>query len=290
MTKQLTNFAPEIAVVTLINKFFWKSKTGPLTMLLLPLCFMIMYRLFSDGDNVFFANALPGFISLTTLPITLITLPQMLVEIKQSIILRRISTSEITAIKYNLLVASWFFVLCIFSTFIIFILFLAFLNSGIDKLSFINWGDLIFSLIMFYISAISVGILISSLAKKSSSAQLIGLGVMLFTLVLAGQFVPLVVIGKVDSIKFISLASPINYSTGLLNNVLTNPGKIGIPTSLNTSGSIFSITDFKIPSNTSKNPIIIIAYWQKVLNLIMPIIIFIGFNIISYKNFKWSVR
>jgi len=207
----------------------------------------------------------------------------MLVEIKQSIVLRRISTSSITAIKYNLIVAFWFFVICSLSTFLVIIIFITFLNVNISMLSYINWGDVIYALIMLYMTSISVGIIISSVSKKSSSAQLIGLVLMFLTLIFGGQFIPISVIGKVDSIKYISLFSPINYSTGLLNNSLIKP----IP---GQSGSIFSITDFKIIGQGGDSPIIIIAYWQKLLNLIMPPVISISFNFIAYKNFKWSVR
>ncbi|MDK2819854.1 MAG: hypothetical protein KFW07_03380, partial [Mycoplasmataceae bacterium] len=99
-TLKFSKFNPENAIIILISKFFWKSKTGPLTTILLPLTFMIIYKLIGGDDSTTFVDALPAFICLSILPITLITLPQMLVEIKQSIVLRRISTSSITPIKY----------------------------------------------------------------------------------------------------------------------------------------------------------------------------------------------
>jgi hypothetical protein len=78
-------------------------------MFLLPTGFMLIYYLIEMNSNTgsrFFVSAFPAYIALSVLPITLITLPQMLVEIKQSIVLRRISTSSITPIKYNLIVAT----------------------------------------------------------------------------------------------------------------------------------------------------------------------------------------
>ena len=278
---------PEIAIISLINKFFWKSKIGPLTTILLPFIFMIIYYMIGDpnddvGMNVF-VSAFPAFITLSVLPLTLISLPQMLVEIKQSIVLRRISTSSITPIKYNLIVATWFFIMCFLSTLFVTILFLCFLNTKApETLKHINWGEFILAIIMLYITSIATGILLASVSKKSSTVQLTGLSFMLLTLVLAGHFIPISVIGGIDAIKYMSLLSPINYSTSLLNNVLITPVDLN-------SSSIFDFKDFII-SNPGSDPIVIIASWQKILNLIMPPLIFIGFNFISYKKFSWSSR
>lgn len=289
---KIKNKNAEIAIVSLINKFFWKSKIGPITTFALPLIFMTIYNLISKDEKLVFVNALPAFICLSILPITLITLPQMLVEIKQSIVLRRISTSSVKPIKYNLLVSSWFFIACICSTIIVFIIFLCFLNVDTSKfLSYINWGEVIYSLLMFYIVSISVGILIASLSKKSSVAQMIGIGIMFITLILGGQFIPISVIGKIEAIKYLSLFSPINYASSLLNNCLINP-EFSESYDLG-SGSIFSITDFSMEAQGApgvSNRIIIISKWQKILNLIMPELIFIGFNFIAYKKFEWSTR
>ena len=285
----MKKFNSELSIVSLINKFFWKSKIGPLTMFLLPIGFMLIYYLIENNSNndgpSFFVSAFPAFIALTVLPITMISLPQMLVEIKQSIVLRRISTSSITAIKYNLIVASWFFLMCCFSTLIIIIIFLCFLNTNAPKeLAHVNWGEFIFSIIMLFISAISTGILLASVSKKSATVQLVGLSILLLTITLAGYFVPISVIGGIDAIKYMSLFSPINYSTSLLNNTLILPID-GI------SQSIFVFKDFSILSaNPTDGPIVIIAAWQKVLNLIMPIIISISFNFIAYRKFSWSSR
>ena len=122
----------------------------------------------------------------------------------------------------------------------------------------------------------------ASVSKKSATVQLTGLSFMLLTLILAGHFIPISVIGGIDAIKYMSLFSPINYSTSLLNNVLIMPIDLD-------SSSIFDFKDFVI-SNTGSEPIIIIASWQKILNLVMPPIIFVGFNFISYKKFSWSSR
>ncbi len=284
----MKKFNSELSIVSLINKFFWKSKIGPLTMFLLPTGFMLIYYLIEMNSNTgsrFFVSAFPAYIALSVLPITLITLPQMLVEIKQSIVLRRISTSSITPIKYNLIVAAWFFLMCTFSSLFVIVVFLMFLNTDAPKeLSHINWGEFLLALIMLFISAISTGILLASVSKKSSTVQLIGLSILFLTITLGGYFVPIAVIGGVDAIKYISLFSPINFATSLLNNTLIKPID-GI------SQSIFDISNFNILSVDPRDPAItIIAGWQKVLNLIMPTLIFGGFNFIAYKKFSWSSR
>ncbi|MGL5204796.1 MAG: ABC transporter permease, partial [Metamycoplasmataceae bacterium] len=209
----------QISIIILIHKFFWKSKVGPLTMFLLPTGFMLIYYVIGNSDDNIrvFVQAFPSFIALSVLPVTLISLPQMLVEIKHSIILRKISTSAITPIKYNLIVSAYFFLMCFFSTVFIILLFLCFLNVNISKeLGHINWGEFLIALLMLYITSIATGIILSSVSKKSSSVQLIGLSFMMLTITLSGYFIPITVIGGIDAIKFISLISPINYSTSLL--------------------------------------------------------------------------
>ncbi|MGL5617993.1 MAG: ABC transporter permease [Metamycoplasmataceae bacterium] len=277
-----------MSIIILIHKFFWKSKVGPLTMFLLPTGFMLIYYVIgssNDSMNVF-VQAFPSFIALSVLPVTLISLPQMLVEIKHSIILRKISTSTITPVKYNLIVSAWFFIMCCFSTIFIVILFLCFLNVKIgDELGHINWGEFLIALLMLYITSIATGIILASVSKKSSSVQLIGLSFMMLTITLAGYFIPISVIGGIDAIKFVSLLSPINYSTSLLNNVLIEPVD-GV------SRSIFEFKDFYINDVTKPggDPLLIIAGWQKPLNLFMPLVIFVGFNFVAYKKFSWSSR
>jgi ABC-type multidrug transport system permease subunit len=106
---------------------------------------------------------------------------------------------------------------------------------------------------MLFISAISTGILLASVSKKSATVQLIGLSIMLLTITLAGYFVPIFVIGGIEAIKYISLFSPINYATSLLNNVLIKPIE-GI------SQSIFDFQDFSISSaNPTEGSLVIIA-------------------------------
>ncbi|MGL4252004.1 MAG: ABC transporter permease [Metamycoplasmataceae bacterium] len=257
-------------------------------MFLLPTGFMLIYYVTGNSNDSMgtFVQAFPSFITLSVLPVTLISLPQMLVEIKHSIILRKISTSAITPIKYNLIVSAWFFLMCCFSTIFIIVLFLAFLNTGISsELSHVNWGEFLIALLTLYLTSIATGIVLSSVSKKSSSVQLIGLSVMLLTITLAGYFIPISVIGGIDAIKYVSLFSPINYATSLLNNVLIEPVD-GI------SKSIFDFKDFFIDNATRPGgePLLIISGWQKPLNLIMPLVIFGGFNFVAYKKFSWSSR
>jgi ABC-type multidrug transport system permease subunit len=104
---------------------------------------------------------------------------------------------------------------------------------------------------MLYITSIATGILLASVSKKSSTVQLIGLSILFLTITLGGYFVPIAVIGGVDAIKYISLFSPINFATSLLNNTLIKPID-GI------SQSIFDISNFNILSVDPRDPAITI--------------------------------
>ncbi len=111
------DFNPEIAVVSLINKHFWKSKIGPISSIVLPVMFMLMYKIMSIGvSDGIFALSLPTYLTLSVLPLTLITLPQVICEFKTSIILRKISVSTITKFKFTFILLSYYFIALICST------------------------------------------------------------------------------------------------------------------------------------------------------------------------------
>ncbi len=93
------NFNIEYSIIELVNKFFWKSKIGPIGSLVLPLAFMTIYKIMSYVNGLedvdIFTSGLSTYLSLAIAPIALITLPQIMVELKNSIVLRKISISRV---------------------------------------------------------------------------------------------------------------------------------------------------------------------------------------------------
>lgn len=308
-------FYSESAIFLLLNTHFWKSKIGPISSIVMPLLYMVIYAVI--GTNTVFFSGLSSYLSFSILPLTIISMPLALVEFKSSIILRKISTSSITAFKFCLLMFGYYLIVTIISNLIVITLCATFLNKDAPEIfKTINWGQFIYSLLMVYISSLSVGLLLGVLIKKANQAQIFGFLILFISIILAGQLMPLSVLGSVDAIKYISLFSPISYSMSLMNNVLVGDSNeiIGLIATAN-NGSFASVVESCIKGQSIfdvQNPFIIFDYdfsningeqefyvngytkiyleWQKILNLIMPYVICISFITISVKKFNWTSR
>lgn len=303
-----------LATLSIINKYFWKTKVAPILSLGIPFGFMLLYFLIDDkmppvpgaGPSITYISALPSFISLSILPFILITIPQMHADFRNSILLRKIKVSNISKFNYLTLVAIFSAVMSLFFVIIIFLLFLAFGHDtlfshdsdvNISFMESIDWGGLVYGVLMLIISGIPIGFFIGIISKSPMGATMIGLGVFMLSLALGGQFIPLVVLAQLDALQYITLPSPLNYSLALINSAT-------IPFIERTiiSENVFSfeivknnIFDLKTPfvvNNFSQELDVLRVYdkWHKGLNLIFPWLISGIFMILNYKFFKWSGR
>lgn len=299
MISALTNkYYSEWAIFKIINKYFWKTLSAPIFAFVFPLVFMIIYFAISADDplkiQTIFAVALGSFFSWSILPMCLITLPQLLVELKSSIILRRIKNSNITALKYNLIISIYFLIMAIISSLYVFMMYSIFLNTQLQKaVENIDFAQLFYALLMLILVGISFGVMIGVLIRRASTIQFLGYGLVMISIMLAGQLMPLQVLGTVDAIRYITLFSPFNYPLALLNNVLVK-SIVDDPilmNEINSGYNIFNLAPFLMkPFAEDINPVVIYSGWQKVLNLLAPYILTISFAIISVKEFRWSSR
>lgn len=309
MKNIFSEYYQEKAIVKLINKHFWKSKVGPISSCFLPLFLMIIYAIVSKDDKSMIAGGLSSFFSFSILPVGLITLPQVMVELKSSIILRKISISRITAWKFSILLLIYYLIAIIFSNIIIIILYAIFLSPEAPKyFSQINWGEFFYTLIVIYLITLSTGLLLGVLIKKISLVVFIGFIVMMVSIVFSGQFMPLVVLARSDAIRYISLFSPISYALNYMNNVVVASKADMIPSWL-ASGYVpisefpstyNGIFDFKSPfviysTGTVKGRkliswIVVYRPWQNILHLVMPYLFSISFIYIAIKKFNWTSR
>ncbi len=274
--------------------FFIKSKLGPIIGISLSLFFMIFFYTVSKSqpDMTTFANGLPAFISVSILPLCLISIPQLMVELKNSILLRRIKNSGFSKTNYVGLIFLFFLIAVIIFTLSVFIIFFSILNHDAHKYMSVDkvyYGELIYALLALITNSMMVGIFLGSIIKNISITFLIGVSFLLITLIFSGQFIPIQVIGNIDAIKYLGLFSPLNYSSALLNNVL-------IEDILGQGKSIFSIDYFEICTQFSSDgpgcgeTMIIYDSWQKILNLVMPFILSIALFFLSHRYFSWYGR
>lgn len=219
----------EIAVLSLINKHFWKSKVGPITALAIPLFLMIVYKIIGKDEIEVFTGGLPSYFSFSILPLGFISLPQMLVEFKTSIILRKISTSKVTAIKFCTIMLAYNFVAILSANILIILFYAMFLNvDAPDAFATINWWELLYALFNVYISTLSFGLLLGVLINRNNLVQSIGFCFVIVSITFSGQFIPISVLYRSGAMQYISLISPTSYSLNLMNVVLLPSNSEGI--------------------------------------------------------------
>lgn len=222
----LKNNREEIATLELINKHFWKSRTGPLSALTLPFFLMLIYRILGQDDITLFTSGLAAYFSFSILPLCFISLPQMIVEFKTSIISRKISISKITKSKFSLIILSYNFIAIFAATLIITLLYAIFLGSEAPKVfGNIKWPELTYSLFNIYISCLSFGLLLGVLINKIILIQIIAFLLIIISITFSGQFIPVNVLARSLAIKIFTLFSPTSYSLNMMNMVLENDNK-----------------------------------------------------------------
>lgn len=234
--KKTRSFNQENATLDLINKHFWKSKIGPICALSLPFFLMLIYRILGKENLALFEKGLAAYFSFSILPLCFISLPQMIVEFKTSIIMRKIAQSNISSLKFSILILSYNLVAIIISSLIIILLYATFLNVDAPKIfEKLNWGQLFYALFNIWISCLSFGLLIGVLVNRINLIQAIAFGIIIVSITFSGQFIPINVLARSEALRYITLISPSSYGLNLLNVVLTDNNKDVLDLLYNTS-------------------------------------------------------
>ncbi len=216
---------PDIAVISLINKHFWKSKVGPIAAIILPIILMVNFKLTGldvstpQQAALYFASYLRAYLTLGILPLTLITLPQVLCEFKRSIILRKISISSINKYKFCFMLMGYYLIALCSSSIIVIMLYAMFLaNYASECFAKIDWWQVIYALFNLYGVSLITGLFIGVVFNSAALAQLIGFMLLMYTEIITAQFTDLEFLGQSYSAKIFSLFSPLSYPIGLLSN------------------------------------------------------------------------
>lgn len=280
------------AVLWLINKYFWKSYVGPISIIALPLLFMSLYAAISKNS---FINGMPLFLVVSILPISLIVIPQLLVDLKKSLLLNRIGSSNIKKWHFFLIVMAFTFIILISSIILIFINYTWIgLAAGINlnKLyqnNSLSWFSLFYSIIILYLISGIIGITTGLLIKSSLASSAIGFSTILISLFMSGMFAPIQFIRSVEAIKYISYFNPLS---GPLLNITESWGTIGIDLTLS-NGNIWDFSGEWIYTNIKKpdeHPIVLINSVNHIMNILLPYFFIIIFSLVSFKKFTWGAR
>ncbi len=293
------------AIYGLINNFFWKNKLGPIIVFIFPFLVVILcYIIDSSNDDTYhyFANNQTLIIPISATPISLFVMPLLLVEIKKSILLKKIAQARIKPIEYILVTGSYFAILSFVSVIIAETFWLIFMNVHLIKYFNINDASSVFySILCLVITTNAFGLIIGCTLKTTNPIPILGIVIIFLSFILSGIIVPPSYLANTAAIKYINLFSPLNYPLMLINQTYTQLTP--------SNNCVFDITNsfelftrkfaFNNPSNFWQflidylKPVKSIVWylpWQRITALIGPWIVVFFFNLISTKYFSWSSR
>lgn len=253
-----------------------------------------------DNPNDF-KNIIIGIITLEIVSAGALTMPTCIMEIKTSVLMKRIGSTPIKPWMFIITTFIYYFIVIIVVTiwmlFITF-LFFGFLNFKIYspnasekyesiqgmKLLFgsgtiagksygISWPGFIFSLLFMNFVSIFIGLLNVSTSKSTASSSIKGSMIYFISLILSGMLFPLTFITGNKVLNIFSYITPFRYSNSLV-----------VVSWLN--GNIFD--PFNIPKNilTTSG----ISEIDLILSFIIPIIIIFISIVIMIKFFRWNTR
>ncbi|MCV3754167.1 ABC transporter permease [Ureaplasma zalophigenitalium] len=233
-------------IIQIINKHFWKAFVGPFFAFGYPVIFTLILGTIFNYEMILGAT-----FSIGPLAIACISLPTALFEFKKSTLLKRIGATNIKPINFLLFTASYYFLIMIFSglwtALISLVIFgsryfqvgkeIYSFNLGVgedlqkiivrspslkDLFSRIHWASYIYSFIALTIVSLAVGLFIVSISKSILTIQGIGSTLLIFTMFLSGQVLPLAQIVKVEAMWYLSYLTP--FKSPIIQNTMAFQG------------------------------------------------------------------
>ncbi|MCV3734415.1 ABC transporter permease [Ureaplasma miroungigenitalium] len=233
-------------IIQIINKHFWKAFVGPFFAFGYPVVFTLILGTIFNYEMILGAT-----FSIGPLAIACIALPTALFEFKKSTLLKRIGATNIKPINFLLFTASYYFIIMIFSGLWTALISLVIFGSryfqvgkelysftlGVgedlqkvivrspslkDLFSRIHWPSYIYSFIALTIVSLSVGLFIVSVSKSILTIQGIGSTLLILTMFLSGQVLPLAQIVKVEAMWYLSYLTP--FKSPIIQNTMAFQG------------------------------------------------------------------
>lgn len=208
-----------LSVVKIINLYFWKTKIGPLFAILLPLGFMLIYYAICSSRNNYdyFMIAIPTYIAMSIMPLSILTIPAMNIEFRSSIILRKIKTNNINATEYSIISYVYYLILNSVAVAITIGMYALFMSNHGGGFQFINTGSLIYAITTMILVSISLGTFLSIIIKNALNSQIVGFAIIMFSLLLSGQLINIYIVPKVEVLKNIAYVFPLVYPLSDMN-------------------------------------------------------------------------
>lgn len=229
------------ALLALTNDSFWRGIFGPFFAFIFPLIFIGIL-----GSMLGYDAILGGALGISTMSISLTSMPQAIFEFKRSSLLKRIGATPVKPYMFLLVTGAFYFVIMFASViwaiiFALMIFGIPYWDSGkvvvdqvlaangsvitpeIRALSFsetlskVNWGGMFWAQIMAILVGASCGMFLVSTSKSTIMIQSIGVTILITSQFLSAQVLPPAMVRNVDALWFSSYAlSPYKSTTSML--------------------------------------------------------------------------
>lgn len=243
-----------------------------------------------------FKNILIGLITLNVISAGSFSMPSSIMEIKVSILMKRIGSTPIRPWMFILTTFIYYFIINLFITIWTFVWSL--IMFGFQKFDYISsnqsiqkimgydllfstnkeysseWVGLIISLIYMNIISIFIGLFNVSTSKTSASLSVKGSMLYFASMLLSGMLFPLSVITNNKVLNAFSYLTPFRYSNALVTVSWLN-GNIFMPNSDQTNLILNQIGINQV---------------DLIISFIIPLIFVLISIIVMIKFFKWSTR
>lgn len=225
------------SIIKLINLHFWKSMLAPFFAFIFPIIFIVILGLLLGYDQL-----LGGALSIPSMTVGLIAMPQAIFEFKRSVLLKRIGVTKVKPWMFLLAISLYYVGIMLLSTAFCILMSLAIFSSNWNEglkwenvpidtngtigtiitptfyqmLQNVNWGEFVWALFMNIFVATSIGLMLVSILKSSLAIQALGIPILIISQFLSAQVLPIPMVREVDAMYYLSYISPFKYSTGLM--------------------------------------------------------------------------
>jgi len=316
LTKHENTFAT-VALLKLINSYFWRSISGPF----LSFCFPIILTAVL-GFSLGYTMAFPGAFFIGIIAIGLNVMPATLSDFRKSSLLKRISVTPIKPIRIFITICLYY--LCIMIVSLLFtiafsyLIFVKYFKTGQeitmqegsepillpslkDCLANIDYAGFIYSAILIFILSLTTGLFLCSIFSSPTTINSVSIMIMILTILLSGLALPNSIMRSNESLWYCGyfltpFKSVITFSFESWNHGMKGWEVLGYNyNNLNNSGIFEFKNKYEIYSTiilpgVDAGTITILDIPEKIATLIIPFAWITFFSAYTGKKFKWSVR
>lgn len=281
------------AIYKLFNRYYIKSFFGPFFTFAFPVIILAILGSLMDVTYMF-----PGIVSMTAMSSGITGMPFAIMELKKSVLLKRIGASPVKASKFTVVIITYF-TFMIFMSILWLMLWLVILHptktdmfGGLIKNNGLSFIAFIYGNVINIVLSLSIGFAIASIAKGEQQAQAIGMLIYFPSTFLAGQFISIDVISQNEVMNWISRIIPFRYTTMLVvsswqgNNPFAIEAIYGV-VPLSAEEIMKEIASGNLNVIPWKR-IVVYEEFEPIIAYIIPYTFGTFFGIYSIKKFRWS--